>query len=159
MESFIELVRKYPFPKDSLIMGFSPAEDRFEPYEYGEIFLKQTDQGRIFSQTRELKWRKIDTHIRVVYLGEEAPPEGLDDFSEELSPLRDSSSRFFLWGVRKETQTEWFEQMVPRRFKYPLSTRQYSPGRIVLITRDRIDQAGHVRLSRYHHIEETPGEA
>lgn len=160
MENFLQLVRSYRFPDDALIMAFSLAKAIFEKYQYDEFFMKTSDQGRIFSPAGELKWRYADEKMRVVYLGNEKPPDGLQDYSHEIRDLTlRKEKEIILWGVRTDTEDEWIEQKVPHRFHYPLSSKEYACGRIALVTEDWIDAAGYAKFSRFHSLKEIRGEA
>lgn len=163
--AFVQMVKDHAFPDDALFMATTPAATRFDKFTFDEPFFLQSDGGRIFWPTGELKWRKMDgDSLRTVYLGDDAPPEGLDDFSEELKylsrskPADSDNGRFILWGARTDKENEWIEQQVPHRFEYPMQTSKYSRGRVALKTENWVDQSGYVRFSRYCDIEEIEGE-
>lgn len=153
-ENFISTVKNFSFPKDSLIMAFSPARACFEKFSFDETFLRATDQGRIFSPNSEFKWRRTDGRIRVVYLGNMLPSDKFDDFSSELGELTTEISQVILWGVRTDLENEWIEQQVPHRFNYPVSGKEFARGRVVLKVENWIDSAGLAMFSRYHSIKE-----
>lgn len=160
-EEFIQLVQTYYQPNQNLIlMAFSPTKAVFEPLkpEVQASFLRETDQGRIFSPKGELKWRRMDGKIRVVYLGDAPSPQELTDFSSETDKLEARQSELILWGVRTDIQNEWIEQQIPQRFKYPITGKPIFRGRVRLVTEDWLDSYGFVRFSRYHSLEEIPGE-
>jgi len=89
-----------------------------------------------------------------LYLGE-CPPEGLPDFSEELQGLHSRYKTFILWGERTELKDEWLEQQIPQRIRYPLQTKEYNRGRVVLTIEQWVDDYGIPRFSRYMGINET----
>ncbi|MDA3898207.1 MAG: CRISPR-associated protein Csx19 [Desulfobacteraceae bacterium] len=158
-EDFVTFIRQCHFPEDALMMAFSPAESFFEKFKLDELYLKTTDQGRIFWDGGELKWRRVDGQMRVVYLGKDTPPEGLDDFSDEMKELDDKPDELILWGIRTDTEPEWIEQQVPQRFAYPVSGNQYSRGRVAVVVENWLDSSGIVRLSRYQSLKEISGES
>ena len=96
--------------------------------------------------------------MRVVFLGDVAPPEGLEDRSSELSDLKKVVSELILWGERTDIKNEWIEQQVPHRFQYPVLTTRYSRGRAAIIIETWNDLFGFSQISRYHSLKEIPGE-
>ncbi|MFH1114071.1 MAG: CRISPR-associated protein Csx19 [Pseudomonadota bacterium] len=154
---FLQLIQMCSLPEQSLLMAFSPVEARFVPFAYDGEFLTETEEGRIFSSSGELKWRRLDTFIRVVYLGEDPLPAGLADWSRELVGLSSCTRQFLLWGERTDTEPEWLEQQVPHRFCYPIETALFRRGRAALVVEDWTDRAGIPRFSRYRGIIEVEG--
>lgn len=161
LEGFLEIITETPWPQDSILMGFSPAEARFDIFRSEECrsFIRSSDQGRIFSPKGEFKWRRAESKLRVVYLGLPPAPEGLSDYSDELKPLYAAKSELMLWGKRTDLQDEWIEQQVPHRFAYPISTKTKSWGRAALIVEKWLTKAKIPQFSRYHSIKEIEGEA
>ncbi len=163
LEQFIDLIRRYhgqsiqDSQSQPLLLAFSPAQAAFNALVFDEPFLKVTDQGRIFSPEGELNWRRIGGNMRTVYLGEVAPPEGLEDRSSELVGLEKDNSEIVLWGERTETKNEWIEQQVPHRFQYPISTTQHARGRAAIVVEHWNDEFGFARFSRYHSLKEIRG--
>ena len=163
-DSFFDLICRYHthaaqhFETLPILLAFSPARALFEILNTDESFFKNTDQGRVFSPEGELKWRRIRDKMRVVFLGDVAPPEGLEDRSSELSDLKKVVSELILWGERTDIKNEWIEQQVPHRFKYPVFTTCYSRGRAAIIIETWNDVFGFQRFSRYHGLKEIPGE-
>lgn len=104
IDSFFDLICRYHahaaqyFETLPILLAFSPAQALFERLNTDESFFKNTDQGRVFSPEGELKWRRIRDKMRVVFLGDVAPPEGLEDRSSELSDLKNDLSELILWG-------------------------------------------------------------
>jgi hypothetical protein len=158
IKDFIDTVRNYHFPDNALQMVFTPAEARFNFYNFDEFFLSITDQGRIFSPEGELKWRRVNQILRAVYLGVAPGPEKLEDRSTELKPLTSQYEEFFLWGVRTDLKDEWIEQQIPHRFVYPLDGKNYLRGRVTVIMESWVDVAGFPMFRRYHSIKEISGE-
>ena len=162
-DSFFDLICRYHthaaqhFETLPILLAFSPARALFEILNTDESFFKYTDQGRVFSPEGELKWRRIRDKMRVVFLGEVAPPEGLEDRSSELSDLK-VVSELILWGERTDTKNEWIEQQVPHRFQYPVFTTRYNRGRAAIIIENWNDVFGFPQFSRYHSLKEMPGE-
>lgn len=154
---FLQVIEQYSWPDRALMMGFTPVEARFERFVFDGAFLSQTEEGRIFCPTGELRWRHVQQMIRAVYLGKPPGPENLSDFSRELDGLSPSRSQFLLWGERTDTQNEWLEQQVPHRFSYPIDTAAFPRGRVALVVEDWRDRAGIPRFSRYHSIIEVKG--
>ena len=157
-EEFIVFIGQYRFPENALMMAFSPAEMFFDQFKLDELFLKETDQGRIFWAGGELKWRRVDGQMRVVYLGTEAPPVGLEDHSHEINDLESSTHELIFWGVRSDKKPEWIEQQVPQRFVYPITGNQYSRGRVAVVVENWLDSSKIVRFSRYQSLKEISGE-
>ena len=161
---FIAIVQRYhslaeeTFKGKPLLLAFSPAHALFHVFTPDELFLKTTDQGRIFSPEGELKWRRKEDRMQVVYLGDEAPPEGLKDYSSKILKLKTHYPEIILWGVRTDTKNEWIEQQVPHRFDYPITTAEYSRGRVVIVIENWMDAFGFAQFSRYHSLKEIPGE-
>ncbi|WP_435550716.1 type III-D CRISPR-associated protein Csx19 [Desulfobacterium sp. N47] len=158
IQDFVSFISQCRFPEDALMMAFSPAETVFAKFKLDEPFLKETDQGRIFWTGGELKWRCVDGQIRVVYLGTEAPPDGLDDHSHEMSGLVNKPEELILWGVRSDKKPEWIEQQVPQRFVYPVKGVKYSRGRVALVVENWLDESEITHYSRYQSLKEIPGE-
>ena len=163
IDSFFDLICRYHthaaqhFETFPILLAFSPAQAPFKSLNTDESFFKYTDQGRVFSPEGELKWRRIKDKMRVVFLGDVAPPEGLEDRSSELSDLK-IVSELILWGERTDTKNEWIEQQVPHRFQYPVFTTRYSQGRAAIIIETWNDVFGFPQFSRYHSLKEIPGE-
>ncbi len=164
IDSFFDLICRYHthaaqhFETLPILLAFSPARALFEILNTDESFFKNTDQGRVFSPEGELKWRRIRDKMRVVFLGDVAPPEGLEDRSSELSDLKKVVSELILWGERTDTKKEWIEQQVPHRFQYPVFTTRYNRGRAAIIIENWNDVFGFPQVSRYHSLKEMPGE-
>ncbi len=164
IDSFFDLICRYHthaaqhFETLPILLAFSPARALFEILNTDESFFKYTDQGRVFSPEGELKWRRIRDKMRVVFLGDVAPPEGLEDRSSELSDLKKVVSELILWGERTDTKKEWIEQQVPHRFQYPVFTTRYNRGRAAIIIENWNDVFGFPQVSRYHSLKEMPGE-
>jgi hypothetical protein len=164
LTDFIALVQRYhaiagqEFQTMPMILAFSPAQALFMTWDLDPSFLETTEQGRIFSAEGELKWRRINDRLRVVYLGEGPPLEELEDRSSELANLERHNSELILWGERNDLMNEWIEQQVPHRFCYPLRTTNYSRGRAAIMVENWTDAFGFARFSRYHSLKEIPGE-
>jgi hypothetical protein len=164
LTDFIALIKQYhacaveQFQTTPLMLAFSPAQALFITLDLDQLILESSEQGRIFSAEGELKWRRVDDRMRVVYLGDEPPPDGLEDRSSELADLEKHHSELILWGARTDTKNEWIEQQVPHRFNYPISTTRYSRGRAVVLIENWIDSFGFTRFSRYHSLKEIQGE-
>jgi hypothetical protein len=153
LAKFIEIIRETQWPEDGLLLAFSPAQCCFDIFKFDEELLLKTEQGRIFSSAGEFRWRRIDGRIRAVYLGEQ-PPQGLDDFSGELLKLHTHCEDLILWGERTELNDEWLEQQIPKRIRYPLHSKEYDRGRIVLTVEHWVDDFDIPRFSRYRGIKE-----
>lgn len=152
--AFLNILEKHPFPAQALLIAFTPAQPFFGPFQYDRNFLELTDQGRVFSPEGELKWRRLGELMRVVYLGNSTPPEGLIDHSTELKDLKPEPHEFILWGRRVDEQDEWIEQQIPNRFNYPVATSNYENGRVSLVVENWIDEFGFNQFSRYCSIKE-----
>lgn len=163
-EAFADLIHQYhmhameSFNTLPLLLAFSPAKAVFEPLEPDESFFKTTEQGRIFSPEGELKWRLVNDQIRVVFLGDIEPPEGLIDRSSELENLVKDSAELILWGEWRDSNRAWIEQQVPHRFQYPISSKNYSRGRAAIEIENWNDTFGFPRFSRYYCLKEISGE-
>lgn len=158
MDDFVSLVLGIDWPEESLIMAFSPAQALFGRQDNNEEFFKETDQGRIFSAMGEFKWRRLETGIRAVYLGNPLPGLTMPDHSHLLHGLQPKLGQVLLWGVRTGLENEWLEQQVPHRFNYPLETAQYSRGRLALVIEHWLNQHELPQFSRYHSVAEISGE-
>ena len=148
LNAFLHLCETAVWPEVPLLLAFTAAEARFAPYRYDAGFLSQTDQGRIFGPSGELRWRQLATGLRVVYLGLSGVPEGLVSYCEHLQHLRRAKRRLLLWGVRTDLENEWLEQQIPHRLVYPLDTAVQRRGRVALVVEDWCDTAGIPRFSR-----------
>lgn len=151
-EKFIEYIKRFPFPEDAYLLAFSPVKAVFDAFAFDEEFLSSTEQGRIFSPRGELKWRRMGKQIRVVYIGNWSPPEGLEDLSSELTHMTSHMTQLILWGKRCETV--WFEKGAPQAFIYPISEPAGESGRIAVDIENWMDRAGAIRFSRYHSLKE-----
>ncbi len=140
------------------LLAFSPGRAIFDPLDLDESFFKATDQGRIFSPEGELKWRLVNDQIRLVFLGDIAPPEGLIDRSSELENLVKDSAELIFWGEWRDSTRAWIEQQVPHRFQYPISLKNYSRGRAAIVIENWNDAFGFPRFSRYYCLKEISGE-
>jgi hypothetical protein len=158
VEDFITILKQFQFDQESLILAFSPAQFKFQRYSLDESFMIASDQGRIFSPAGELKWRRPGKQIRMVYIGNQKPPEGFTDYSNQLESLKVVKHELILWGIRTDTRDEWIEQQVPHRFSYPVTGKEYSRGRVALVVESWLDNSGLPVFSRYHHIKEIKGE-
>ncbi len=145
--------------ESSILMAFYPDRFTLKTITPEEIVLEKSEQGRIFSPESELQWRRIGGKLRLVYLGEMSPPEGLEDCSKELDGLEQEKKELLLWGKRTDLENEWIEQQVPVRFTYPITGNQFSKGRVKLVVEQWIDPSGHARFSRYQTLEEMEGES
>lgn len=159
VDEFTQLIAGYPTSEATLMMAFSPAKERFEKFSPDTAFLATTEQGRIFSQSGELRWRLIKPAMfRVVYIGQEVFDSPLQDYSPELEELETSYAEFYLWGVRTDLEFEWLEQQVPHRFNYPIDTKKINRGRVALVVEVWSESHGIPQFSRYHSIKEVKGE-
>ncbi len=148
-EAFLGLIDQDFFPKGSFLMAFSPAEFRLEPFQFNELFFASSDQGRIFSAEFELKWRKIESLFRVVYLGDIAPPEGLEDHSKTIDGLERCLEELMLWLINAGKENVGIMQQALDHSKH---------GRLNLLVENWVDASGLARFSRYHSFKETTGE-
>jgi hypothetical protein len=156
-EAFLKLIEKTLWPKDCLLLAFTPAAARLASYAFDREFLAATDHGRIFGPWGELKWRRLDGLVRVVYLGEDLSLP-LKDYPQQLAKLEDSEDTLFLWGRRTDLQDEWLEQQVPQRFTFPITGKTFSRGRVALRVEHWGPPNGWPVFSRYHSLTETTGE-
>lgn len=159
LAAFLQMCAKISVPDEHLLMAFSPAQALFDFYHYNEEFLKTTDQGRIFITWGEYKWRRVGEMMRVVYLGDMPPLEGLRDFSNELEGLAPIQQTHILWGVRTDLENEWIESKVSPCFSYPITSHAYPRGRAALIVEKWVDSSGFPKFARYHSIKEIEGGA
>lgn len=160
-EDFLRLAEKYSPGDDPLLMAFSPAKPCFEAFQFEKqkSFLSDSEQGRIFSPSGELKWRCVEEQMRVVYLGDQTFPDELDDHSLEIQGMVErQTSEVILWGVRTDKKDEWIEQQIPHRFAYPISDSRYSRGRVAIELETWLNSAKIPRFSRYYRIREIRGE-
>lgn len=155
-QEMMALVKDNAWPDDALIMAFAPSRFRFDVYKFDKAFLTETDQGRIFSDKGELRWRRIGERRRVVYLGE-APPGGMTDCTETLKGHEPEIIERILWGKRTDSQNEWVEQQTPHRFQYPVFENKFSQGYAVLKIENWLDATGAPRFARYHSLTEMKG--
>lgn len=161
LAEFIQLLRDATWPEDSILMAFSPATARFEFFQFDAHFLPTTDQGRIFSPIGELKWRRVNGRLRVVYLGEPLPSLSLQNHPQELASLNPNPvyEELILWGVRTDLQNEWLEQQVPQFLVYPLVGATYPRGRVALKVEHWVEKERPIpRFSRYHSLKEIEGD-
>lgn len=156
---FSRLVDEVTWTDDALLLAFSTADWKFEPFNVCDSsWLKETTEGRIFSPAGELRWRRFNDQFRIVYLGEEIIHTGLDDCSRELETLKPSIKGLYLWGVRSDLEQEWLEQQVPQRFNYPLNSTQINRGRVQILVEQWCDtMTGIPCFCRYHSIKEVTG--
>lgn len=156
-EAFLKLLAETSWPKDCLLLAFTPAAARLAPYAFDREFLAATDQGRVFGPWGELKWRRLEGLVRVVYLGEDLSLH-LTDYSYQLAELEAGEDTLYLWGRRTDLQNEWLEQQVPQRFAYPIGDKTLSRGRVALRVEHWGPPNGWPVFSRYHSLAETAGE-
>lgn len=156
-QAFVTFVDQGEWPQSAVLMAFLPDGYQLKPMEDVDRFPENTEQGRIFWPDGELQWRCLEEGMRLVYLGEKKPVDGLDDYSRKLDGLKREMDEFFLWGIRVDRTNEWIEQQVPQRFAYPLPENSFSRGRVKLVVEKWLDNAGFARFSRYHSLKETKG--
>jgi len=178
LEEFIPVIEAFSFTSDHLLLAFSPAHWVFQTFSLHRDFLLSTDQGRIFSPEGELKWRRIEKQMRMVYIGKSTPPPCFfhpvhendapkenpflkgdlteEDLEGEKGKISQSSGkRLLLWGERTVGHDEWIEQQVPHRFNYPITGKQSRKGRVTLVIKQWFNESGFPVFSRYHHLEES----
>ncbi len=166
VDDFIDLIKRYSPPENAWLMAFSPSTAKFCFFEIDEPFLRETDQGRVFSGEGELKWRRLGQTFRVVYLGQGAPPDGLNDESHEIEGLKPDQNHIglFLWGKRTKKDggwmNEWIEQQAPHRFNYPVPEKpvdEKERGRVKIEVENWNDASGMPLFSRYRGVIEASG--
>ena len=157
VDIFLSTITSYPWPKEAVVVAFTPSEARLDRFTYDERFYTATEQGRIFFPGGELHWRRMGAAIRTVYLGESPPPANLEDLSNALNGLTPSQRQLLIWGERSDTDAVWLEQQVPHRFSYPINSAEFPRGRAALVIEDWSDDTGIPRFSRYHGIIEVKG--
>lgn len=157
-ETFSSLIRGTVWPEEALVVAFSPARAVFDDHEGQREFAASSEQGRVFCDTGELKWRRVGELYRVVYLGAEPRVQGLDDHSRHLEGLRTEREALLLWGVRTDLEHEWIEQQVPQRFRYPIKGGSEPRGRVAIVVERWVEQSGLPRFSRYCGIKEVRGD-
>ncbi|WP_028324732.1 type III-D CRISPR-associated protein Csx19 [Desulfatirhabdium butyrativorans] len=154
-----DVIAAHPFPDDAILMVFTPVEANMEPYRSDPALFGRSEEGRVFSREGELRWRRIDDFVRMVYLGERMPEDGRwTDASAQLEGLRPVLSNVLLWGIRSDLEAEWLEHQMPKRLVYPIRTAVHPRGRVKLVVENWLDEAGIARFGRYHHLEEVEGE-
>ena len=159
-EGFVGAVSDTRWPEESLMIVFSATcEPVFDFFRFNEGLFKASDQGRVFWPKGELKWRRTEKAMRVVYLGTDPSPITLADYSQNLDGLTTQNEELVLWGVRTNHENEWIEQQVPHRFNYPVFGQVFSRGRVCLIVEHWVDSAGMRLFSRYHSVKEIEGES
>jgi len=159
LDDFLKIIRETEWPEGSLMIAFSPAAARLDFFHFDEAFFRASDQGRIFSPGGEFKWRRVDGNFRSVYLGEWSPPLELTNCSDSLAGLHKEMDELILWGIRTDLENEWIELQVPQRFGFPLKSKVFSRGRVVLMVENWLDFSGMPQFSRYHSLKEIKGES
>jgi hypothetical protein len=71
--------------------------------------------------------------------------------------LKPELETVILWGVRTDLKDEWIEQQVPHRFVYPIRSKVFSRGRVVLVIEKWLDANGIPQFNRYFDLEEIAG--
>lgn len=159
-DAFLALIGQYETDDNPLLMAFAPAEARFKEFHVDLQFLAATDQGRVFSPSGELKWRKMGSLFRTVYMGLQNLGPDLEDCTAQLEATpHKKMTQLLLWGVRTDLKPIWIEPKTPQRFAYPFTGGQYSRGRLAIEVENWCDYAGAPRFSRYCRLREIKGEA
>ncbi|KPA14378.1 hypothetical protein MHK_005399 [Candidatus Magnetomorum sp. HK-1] len=159
LDQFLRVIKAYQCPEHAALMSFSPALTVFERFQFEEKFLIHTHEGRIFSEEGELKWRRIDHMMRMVYLGKESDIELLNDHSKELtSNIKPRRSDIILWGERTNLENKWIEQQVPHCFNYPIDGNEYKYGRVAIEVESFVDNSGMALFRRFCRVKEIKGE-
>jgi hypothetical protein len=153
---FVDVVRGTRWPENTRVMALAAAQAWFAYlHEVPEEALT-AEQGRIFHQGGELRWRVVDDQVRAVYLGADAL-DGLTDASEMLEGLARRERILLLWGERTDLEPEWRERQVPHVFRYPFHGGALSRGRLGVVIEEWVDSAGLVRFARYVDVRELEG--
>lgn len=79
------------------------------------------ERGRVFDEQGELRWRKLEPdRYRVVYLGEDAGPAGMEDCTAELAGLERREFEVVLWGSYVARRGAFLDQSIQADLRYPL---------------------------------------
>lgn len=115
------------------------------------------EQGRIFTASGELKWRRIRPELwRIVFLGNQLWPglETLLDASDVLADLESVRKKQVLWGDFHPASGMWIELRIPHKFNYPIEP---SPN-VCLVTKIwRSKRDGSVHFQRYCELQPMEG--
>jgi hypothetical protein len=158
-EQFIRVIKSCQHMENGVLMSFSPAQNVFEKFHLKEKELLKTQEGRIFAESGEIKWRRIDRDMRMVYLGAQQDFDCLNDHSKHLKPVIEKRrSDIILWGERTHLENEWIEQQVPHRFNYPIDGNLFAKGRVAIEVENFFDNRGVALFSRFCRVKEIKGE-
>jgi len=160
LDQFLRVIKDCQHLENGVLMSFSPARAVFEKFHLKEKDLLQTQEGRIFAEPGEIKWRRMDRNMRMVYLGAHHNFDNLNDYSEYLKPVIEKRrSDIILWGERTHLKNEWIEQQVPHRFNYPIDGKLFAKGRVAIVVENFFDNSGVALFSRFCGVKEIKGES
>lgn len=118
--------------------------------------------GRIFDDTFEMRWERMDGAFQIVYCGPEITLPGFERVSEvDLSVCIAETRRYFLWGKKvREQDLEiigrpsdeqlFIELQIPRLLHYPVAV---SAQRVRLQVCEYWDSAGTLVYYRFQGLE------
>lgn len=151
----LDNIERYHWAADTFCICFTPAKALIDHFSFDRNYLEPSIEGRIFSKTGELRWKKMDDDcMRTVFLGQEFQGSWLDDASKELTGLTCETEEILLWGIKTEGKHEWIEQQTPVFFDYPVNGTQFLRGRVVLVVEKWLNDACQPLFCRYHSLKE-----
>ena len=156
LKELTELLSSLPEKSKEFKLLENVVNITFEKYS-SEANLDIWEKGRVFGETGEVKWRKIDEEYHAVYLGK-SPLEGIlekQNFNDELEEPEEPEERersYFLWGAKtKDKSDEWMELRIPRLLNYPVKGEK---DRVKLKVVEYINKSGKILHYRYKGLEE-----
>ena len=105
----------------------------FEPAQAGVVIVNW-EEGRVFSPTMEVRWRKVeeDAYDVLILSEQDISEEGFQPIGEHWRAVRKEldKSGFYLWGTHRPRQEEtwrghserpyWLEVRIPKPLHYPI---------------------------------------
>lgn len=140
----------YPDPKT---WAWIEHIDRWQFGFIQDVVLEPSERGMIFSESGELKWRRLKHDLwRVVFLGTAlwSGIEDMNDASYLLYELEVHKERQVLWGQFQSNIERWIELRIPHRFQYPADKSTNVCLRLE-VWRSKAD--GYVHYQRYYSVE------
>jgi len=146
---FVDRLKSIVYP-DEKIWAWIENPDQWKFGFLEDVVLEESERGRVFSESGELKWRRLKDNIwRVVFLGTNqwTGVQNMQDASHLLQDLEVKTEDQILWGEFKPHIKKWVELRIPHKFNYPV---EKGPNVCLTVEVWRSKKDGHVHFQRYY---------
>ncbi len=111
----------------------------------GELF----ESGRSFSESLEIRWRKLNDEFRLVALSEDVETLNGLDVSGQNYKVQDRS--LLLWGEYNPNLGKFIEVRIPKFLEYPVKSLGDTGKRLSISARQYLED-GVIQFTRYKGI-------